>query len=74
MSDGNYCRFCGAPDLLERIEDKDNQLKVLSLKIDALTMFLSEIKPQLTGRDQRTATEIIEREDATYPLRSKWNE
>jgi hypothetical protein len=55
------------PEHEKRIEEKDEQLKVLRQKCDALMVFLNEMKPQLTGRDQRIATEIIEREDARYP-------
>ena len=69
MSDGDYCRFCGDPALIRRIEDKDEQLKMLRLKCDALMTFLDQMKPQLTGKDQRTATELIEREDARWPRR-----
>lgn len=27
MSDGNYCRFCGAPDLLDRIAELEELLR-----------------------------------------------
>jgi len=36
MSDGDYCRFCGAPDLLQRIDELQEQVATLQAENDKL--------------------------------------